>query len=596
MALILGGEEQVSDKFWTPEFEVEYRDDGSIIMRHTDPEIYFGRTIPDSLVRWAQKTPDHDWLAQRNEAGTWDRLTYGDALPMLRKLGATFLNMGLTADRPVLILSENSIDHGVVAMACQYVGIPGAAVSTAYALLSDTHDKLRDVAGQLNAGAIYASDGAAYGPAIAAVAGPDTHIIVSKNPAEGMHLLSDLTHADIDLTAADAAFADLSGDTVAKYLFTSGSTGSPKAVINTQSMLTSNMALAADCFRFLAFKPPVLVDWAPWSHTASGNKAFNIVITNGGTFYIDEGKPTPKLIGKTIANLREIAPSWYFNVPVGYEMLVQAMREDDQLRNNFFSNLDMMMYAGAGMAQHTWEDLLTLSRETTGHEVLLTTALGATETGPLAMIGTTQQEKPGNVGVPVKGVTLKLVPNEDKLEARIKSPSVTRGYLNDPAKTAEAFDDEGFYCLGDALRPVDMNDLTKGFLFDGRIAENFKLSTGTWVAVGALRASMVDHFDGLIRDAVIVGENRDELGAMVFPADPDAEPDLATYQTALDAFNAKATGSSNRVRRLVVLREVPSLDKGEATDKGSINQRAVIRHRPEAVEVLFDGERGVKTY
>lgn len=575
--------------FWSPEFDIVRRSDGTTFMTHKGTAPRLADTIAARIGYWADRAPDRIALAERDGAG-WRQVGYGALWQQMRRIGAGLLARGLGQGRPVLILSENSIDHALLALAGQYAGVPTAAVSTAFSLVSQTHDKLTGVAGLLKPGLIYAGDGARYARAIAAIGG-DAIVVTSCNPTDGAQPFEAL--AQEDTSAADTAFAGLRGDMVAKYLFTSGSTGSPKAVINTHDMIARNQDMVADCFRFLARRPPVVVDWAPWSHTASGNKVFHMVLYNGGTFHIDAGKPAPGAIDETLRNLREVAPTWYFNVPAGWEMLLAAFRADRALAERFFGNLDMMMYAGAGMAQHLWDGLTGLAREVTGHEVLLTTALGATETGPFALMCTTPQKSPGNIGVPAKGVTLKLVPNEGKLEARLKSPSITPGYLGAPEASAAMLDDEGFYCLGDALRPADPGDLSKGFFFDGRVAENFKLGTGTWVAVGALRARLVDHFGGLLRDAVIVGEGRDELGALLFPAD-GADPDTATLSALLDDFAAAATGSSTRIARAVLLRDPPDLDRGEVTDKGSINQRAVIRHRPGAVELLYSGTRGLK--
>jgi feruloyl-CoA synthase len=593
----------VSPAFWAPRFEIDRRADGCILMRQPDALPSHPRTLPDSLVGWAAERPAQVWLAERQGAG-WREVTYGAALPRVRRLATALLGLGLGAQRPLLILSGSSIDHALLAMAAMYAGIPYAPVSTAYSLVSTDHARLRDIAALLRPGAVFASDGAAYGTALAAVASPGRHPIVASDVPTGA-----LSLADLEATApggeAEAAFAALTPASVGKYLFTSGSTGVPKAVINSQGMMTANQAMVADCFRFLAERPPVVVDWAPWNHTASGNKVFNMVLTAGGTYAIDDGRPSPALIGRTVENLTLLPPTWYFNVPVGWEMLVAAMERDAGFRNRFFSRLDMMMYAGAGMAQHTWAALKRLSREATGREVPLTTGLGATETAPFALMCTDPQERPGNVGVPAKGITLKLVPAEGRLEARLKGPSVTAGYLGDPKATADTFDDEGFYRLGDALRPADPDDLSKGFFFDGRVAENFKLRTGTWVAVGPLRAALVDALGGLVRDAVIVGEDREALAALMVP-DPDAFARLgegatlreqaasATVRAALAerlaAFAARATGSATRVTRALVLTEPLSLDRGEVTDKGSVNQRAVIRARADLVVALYSDD------
>ncbi len=593
---------------WQPEFDITHRADGTILMAQKGSAPALAKSIPERLIHWATTTPDAPYLGQRDPQGDWRTLSYREVFESVRRIGAGLLALGLGPERPLLVLSGNDIEHALIGLAAQYVGVPYAPLSTAYSLVSDDHAKLRDIAHLLKPGAVFAADGAAYAKAIDAISTSDLNVIVTQNPQDGQTLFEALM-SDQDGDSADAAFARVTPDTVAKYLFTSGSTGSPKAVINTQAMLTTNQDMIADCFRFLRERPPVLCEWAPWNHTAGGNKTFNMVLYNGGTLYIDEGKPTPAGFATTLRNLADVRPTWHFNVPIGFEMLVRALEADADLNATFFERMDMMMYAGAGMAQHTWDQLKALSRQATGREVLLVTALGATETGPFALMGTDHQPKSGNVGVPACGVTLKLVPNEGKLEARLKSPSITPGYFGAPDVTAQALDAEGFYILGDALRPADPDDLTKGFFFDGRTAENFKLRTGTWVAVGALRAGLVNHFNGLLRDAVIVGEDQPYLGAIVL-ADMDelrkiadggetledlmAQPQVqAALQARLDSFAAEATGSASRVKRMVVMMVPPSLDKGEVTDKGSINQRAVLRNRPELVSAIYDGGAGV---
>ncbi len=589
-------------EFWQPVFDIEERPDGTTIMAQRGALPTPPRALPDRLVHWAQVAPERPYLAARAESGDWDRRSYAAVLAEVRDLGAGLLAQGLGPTRPLLILSENSLNHALLGLAAQYVGAPYAPVSPAYSLVSGDHEKLKRIVTLLTPGLVFAEDGETYAKALDAIAAPDQGTLTATPAHRPGGLTLDDLRASGQPDAADAAFARLTGDTVAKYLFTSGSTGTPKAVINTQRMLCANQAMVADCFRFLADTPPVLIDWAPWNHTAGGNKVFNMVLMNGGTFHIDDGRPTPEGIQKTIRNIKDVRPTWYFNVPVGYDMLIHAMQDDPALCHAFFDRLQMMMYAGAGLAQHSWDALLQLSRRTTGHEVLLTTGLGATETAPFALMCTEQQKSAGNIGVPARGLSLKLVPNDGKLEARLKGPSVTPGYFGDPATTAEAFDEEGYYRLGDALRPADPDDLGKGFFFDGRTAENFKLRTGTWVAVGALRAATVNAFGGLLRDAVIVGENRDTLGALGLPdlaalrkIAPDAAPaDLlsdprvtAELQALLDAVAAAATGSSNRVRRLLLLADPPDLDKGEVTDKGSLNQRAMREHRADRIAALY---------
>ena len=577
--------------FWSPEFDYERRADGTVIMRQRGPLPDHWPVLADYLDHWAETAPDRTWLARRAPGGgDWQRISYADARARARSLGAGLLSLGLGPERPLLILSENSLEHGVLGLACAYVGIPFAPLSPAYSLVSEDHGKLKDIAATLNPGAIFADDGAAFERACAAISAPDRAVINARNPIAGAMELSDLPG---DPVKTDPARAALTSETVLKYLFTSGSTGSPKAVINTNGMVCAMQAMVRDCYRFLTEKPPVVLDWAPWNHTAAGNKVSYLVLTNGGTYYIDDGRPVPGKFGETLRNLRELSCTWYFNVPVGWDMLIREIEVDPALAEVFFRDLGMMFYAGAGMAQHTWDRLRAAGRKATGREVLLATGLGATETAPFALACTEVQEKSGNVGVPSRGLALKLVPNGGKLEARLKGPTITPGYFGDPEKTAEAFDDEGFYCLGDALRPADPEDFSKGFFFDGRIAENFKLTTGTWVAVGSVRAALVDAMGGLVADAVIVGENEAELGALLVLTDAGRNADPAQEQERLAAAAKAATGSAARVRRALVLTEPPSFDAGEATEKGSLNQRKLRETRAAEIIRLYKGGNGV---
>lgn len=599
-----------SVKLWSPKLGWKTRSDGTILIWREDELGPYPDKINERLVHWAEVTPDHPWMAQRQPDGQWRKITYAEALQKIRRIGQALLDLGLSAEAPLVILGENSIEHGLLALGAQHVGIPSAAISPAYATLSTDFEKLGDIARQITPGLVYADDGTAFQKAVDTAFGEKMPYVSLRNvPAErpGKTLqFNDLLEKEAT-GAVDVAFDAIGPDTVAKFLFTSGTTGSPKAVIQTQRMLCSNMEMVADCYAFLREEPPVLVDWAPWNHTASGNKAFNLVIYNGGTFYIDNGKPTPALIGETIRNLREVSPTWYFNVPAGYEMLVHAMREDQVLRDNFFRNLKMMMYAGAGLAQHTWDALTQLSINALGYCVPLGTGLGSTETSPFSLYCTDPQDRPGNVGIPAAGLTVKLVPYDDKYEIRLSGPNITPGYWRSPELTAEAFDEEGFYKLGDAVRFAVPGDPAKGFYFAGRTAENFKLQTGTWVAVGQVRAQLVDQFGGLIRDAVITGEDREELGALVVPFFPTLRAVIPGEEKKLSdeavvahpavrealaqklaAHQKQASGSATRVMRLMVMTEPPRFDKGEITDKGSLNQRAVLKQRQQLVEALYD--------
>lgn len=583
--------------FWQPEFTYEHRDDGTIVMAQTGALPDHLPTLADYLDKWADATPDQTWIARRVNGGAWRRISYGEARAQAKAIGGALLAMGLGPDRPLMILSENSLEHALLGAACFYTGIPYAPLSPAYSLVSKDHGKLKEIAATLNPGALFAEDGAAFAAAFASLAASDRVVIARDTPPEGALPFDDLLSGDPAL--AEAARKALTGDTVVKYLLTSGSTGAPKAVINTNSMICAMEAMVRDCYRFLEKSPPVVLDWAPWNHTAAGNKVSYLVLTNGGTYYIDDGRPVPGKFDETLRNLREIPCTWYFNVPVGWDMLVEALEADDALAKTFFGNLGMMFYAGAGMAQHTWDALRRLSIKATGHEVLLATGLGATETSPFALACTEVQEKAGNVGVPSRGLTMKLVPTGGKMELRLKGPTITPGYFGDPAKTLEAFDEEGFYRMGDALRPADPDDFSKGFFFDGRVAENFKLNTGTWVAVGAVRAALVDAMGGLVRDAVIVGENEAQLGALLLLSDraqslPEGER-IAALTAALAQAAKSATGSASRVRRAAILPRPPSFELGEVTEKGSLNQRAMRAGHEDLIATLYAGGPGIIT-
>lgn len=579
----------------------ETRPDGTVLVRQAAELGAWPRCITERFLHWAAVDPDRLWMAERGEDGKWVRMTYGQGAQAIRAIGAALLQQGLSVERPLLILSGNSLSHALMALGAQHVGIPSAALSPAYALSGEDRGKLAQVVAQLTPGLVFADHAAKFLPAIDAVLATDV-VLVSRTGRSETRLSLDFDSllATAPTPEADAAHAAVGPDTVAKFLFTSGTTGSPKAVIQTQGMLCSNQAMVAAAYDFLSQEPPVLVDWAPWNHTASGNKVFNMAIFHGGTYYIDDGRPTPADIGKTIRTLREVAPTWYFNVPIGYQFLLDAMETDEALADTFFTRLRMLMYAGAGMSQPVWDRLAAVAARKVPGGVPIVSGLGATETGPFALYYSDKKDRPGNIGVPALGVTLKLVPQEGKLEARLKSPSITPGYWRNPALTAAAFDEEGFYKLGDALRYAEPGEPSAGFIFDGRLAENFKLATGTWVAVGALRAGLVNAMGGLISDAVIAGEEKDDLRALLVPnwaalrelagggEDVLSHPAVrAALAERLSAHARAATGSAARVVAALVLEEPLSFDRGEVTDKGSVNQRAVLRERADLVAALW---------
>jgi len=589
-----------------PDAVVERKADGSIHIRTSAPLGDYHNNLGEPLEKWAREAPERVFLAQRGPDDAWRKLTYAQVFDTVKRIGAALLRRGLSPERPIVILSGNGIEHALLGLAAAYVGIPFAPISPAYSLMSSDFGKLHMIVDLLTPGMVFAADGNAFGRAIAAVVPNDVELVVTANPPSDRTatLFSDLIGAE-DEAAVAAAHARVTPDTIVKFLFTSGSTGTPKAVINTNRMLCSNQAMLAASLQFITDEPPVVLDWLPWSHTFGGNHNFNMVLTQGGSFYIDDGNPTPPGVPKTARNLREIAPTIYFNVPKGYEALVAHFRADDTLRQKFFSRLKVLFYAGAGLNQATWDDISQLSVETAGERVIFLTSLGSTETAPAALACTWESDRPGNIGLPCRGVELKLVPNEGKLEARLRGPLITPGYWRQDQQTQAAYDEEGYYKIGDALKFADPDDPMKGLLFDGRIAEDFKLSTGTWVSVGPLRGHFIDHFAPYVRDAVFAAPDRDHIGALVFPEieacrklaglGADATPDAiladtkvrATFAERLKALAAQSKGSSTRVARIILMAEPPSMDKGEMTDKGSINQRSVLRNRSELMEQLY---------
>ena len=588
-----------------PDCTVERRPDGTLLMRSRAALDDYPARITERLIHWAERTPDRVFMADRDPAGGWRTVTYGETLAKVRAIGAALLERDLSAERPIVILSGNDIEHALLGLAAAHVGIPHAPISPAYSLISADFAKLRDIVALLTPGLVFASDGAAFARAIDAVVPPDIEVVVARNPLPQRRTTA---FAELAATAAncavDAAFARVTPDTIVKFLFTSGSTGSPKAVINTQRMWCANQVMLRSALAYFQDEPPVIVDWAPWHHTAGGNHDVGLVLYNGGTFYVDDGKPIPGAIEATVRNLREVAPTWYFTVPKGYEALLPWLRADAALRKTFFSRLKVLWFAGAGISQAVFDEIKDLAVATCGERIAFLTGFGATETAPCALARTFESEAAANMGVPVPGMTLKLVPHEGKLEARVTGPNVTPGYWRAPQLTAQAFDDEGFYRLGDTFTFADPADPARGLMFGGRIAEDFKLATGTWVHVGPLRAAAMEHLAPLARDVVIAGLDRAEIGVLIFPdletcrrfaAAPAADtaalihdPRIVTdIRARLARFAATATGSSNRIARALLLAEPPSLDAGEVTDKGSLNQRAVLARRAALVETLY---------
>ena len=589
--------------------------EGAPGVRYVQAELPLGayaRRLSDFLVHWAEAEPGRTFMARREQlgegrTGDWQRISYAQALDGARRIGQALLERRLTAERPVVIMSENTLEHALLALGCLYAGVPYCPVSPAYATVSQDYDKLRHVLETLTPGLVYAADGARYGRAIAATVGAEVEVVLGQGALEGRATTPFDALRDTPATAAvDAAMHAVRPDTIAKFLFTSGSTKLPKPVINTHRMWCANLQQITLSMPVLAEAPPVFVDWLPWNHTFGGNHNVGLTLQHGGTLYIDDGKPTAALIGETLRNLREIAPTLYFNVPTGFEMIAQAMQTDAALRKNLLSRVRMFFYSGAGLAQPVWDSLHATAEAEIGERIVMATGLGMTESAPSAMFVNSPDVKAGDIGVPVPGMTLKLVDVDGKTEVRYRGPNVTPGYWRSEQATREVFDEEGYLCTGDAVQWIAPNDVHRGLRFDGRIAEDFKLATGTFVSVGPLRAKLIVTGAPYVQDVVLTGLNMKEVGALIFPAPacrsvsglpadaPWADvlasvPVRQRMQAVIDELARQATGSANRIARALLLAEPPSIDKGEITDKGSINQRAVLKHRDTLVQALHDG-------
>ncbi|MDB5406921.1 MAG: feruloyl-CoA synthase [Rhodospirillales bacterium] len=594
-------------RFATPHVTTETLPDGGMILRSAIPLGATPRCLGDLLRGWATSAPDRVFLAERDAVGSWRRMTYAAVAATVRCIAQALLDRGLGPELPVLILSENSIDHALMTLGAMQIGVPVAPVSTAYSRRSRDFVKLRAVRDQVRPGLVFVDDGAAHAAALDAIGLEEAELVVvgAPHPRLGGTPFAALT-ATVPTPQLAAAEAAVGPETIAKILFTSGSTGDPKGVVNTQRMLCSNQESWALGWPFLTDRPPVLVDWLPWSHTFGGNATFNLALRNGGSFTIDAGKPAPGLIDRTVATLREVSPTVYFNVPGGYAMLLDHLERDAALAESFFRDLDVLFYAAASLPQSVWDRLDAVARRTVGRSVPMISAWGTTETAPMATLVHFAMDRPGNIGVPAPGTEIKLVPADDKIEIRVRGPNVTPGYWRRPDLTRALFDEDGFYRPGDAVRLADPDDPQSGIVFDGRLSENFKLTSGTWVSVGALRVAAIAGCDPVVEDAVVTGHDRDEIGLLVFPslagcrslcphlADAPlarliAEPAVRRALAAgLARHNEGAGGSSRRIARAIFLAEPPSIDRGEITDKGYLNQRAVLGSRRKTVERLHD--------
>ena len=582
--------------------------DGAFILRSPTPLADYPDTLNEHLERWANEEPERLFLAERDASGDWRKLTYSQARSSARSIAQGLHDRGITADRPIMIIGDNAIDHALMVLGGYYAGIPVSSISTPYALISEDHGKLKHVFGILDPSIIYVPDGERFSKALGALDLSGVEVVVSGNEPAGQAATLFQTLCDTEASAqVDVIAASVTPDDVAKILFTSGSTGMPKGVINTHRMLCSNQQALAQAWPFIEQRPPVLVDWLPWSHTFGSNHNFNLVLRNGGTLYIDGGKPVPGLIETTVSNLKDVAPTIYFNVPRGYDQLIPFLEADSQFRDHFFSNLDTVFYAAAALPQNLWERLEKLSVAARGDKIMMTSAWGSTETAPLATSVHFAIDRAGVIGLPVPGTDVKLVPNAGKYEIRVRGPNVTPGYYKRRDLTDKAFDEDGFYRIGDAVKLAADDDPVQGLVFDGRVAEDFKLLTGSWVSVGALRVTAIAAGEPMIQDAVVTGHDRDEIGLLVFPnhagmaqvakmpaGTPVAELKasatvVAALKEAIGRYNEHHSASSQRIGRLLILEHPPQLDANEITDKGYINQRAVLEHRAQLVDRLYAG-------
>ncbi len=590
--------------FAEPRVIREDRADGSIVLHARQPLAAYEPSLARLFRSAVERQPDRLLMAERDASGAWAGVTYAQARRKVDAIAQALIDRGLSAERPLMVLSGNAVEHGLLTLACYTAGIPIAPISVAYSLQSQDHAKLKYINELLTPGLVYVSDTAPFAKALAHVTAP---ILAGKNGGS----LPDVTlFCELEKTvpgpAVENAVAAIRPDTIAKFLFTSGSTSLPKGVINTHGMLTANQQQSVQCWPFIEDDPMVLVDWLPWNHTFGSNYNFNLILQQAGTLYIDAGKPVPALVGQTVQNLRDIAPTIYFNVPAGYGALLPFLEKDDALARHFFSRVRLLFYAGASLPQDMWDRLEALAIRITGTRVPMTSAWGTTETSPLATSAHALFDKAGNVGVPVPGVDVKLVPAGDKLEMRVRGPNITPGYWRRPDLTKAMFDEEGYYLPGDAVRFADPDDPDQGLIFDGRIAEDFKLLNGTWVAVGALRVGAIAAASPVLQDAIVCGEGRDQVGLIAWlnaagcKEIAGEDGDLSFYAThpkihahlrnAFARWNTVNTGATMRIARVLLLPDTPSIDRNEITDKGYINQRVALECRKPAAERLFDGK------
>ena len=586
----------------------ERRGDGTLLLRSNAEMGDVVDTSADWLHRWSVEAPERIFLAERSGAG-WREETYQSTLQKVRAIAASLLARGMGPDTPILIMSGNGVDHGLLTLAAHYVGVPTAPIAEQYALIPAARERLEHAISLVNPRMAYVVDADKFAHAITIDALAGVEIVASDVGSQsGVTGVDTLLQGDSGVDI-DVARGQVTPDSVVKILMTSGSTSAPKGVMTTQRMMCVNQTQIADSLPFLSERPPSVVDWLPWNHVFGGSHNFNMMLANGGSFYIDDGKPLKGLFDRTVENLKMVTGSLVFNVPVGFGMLLQALKSDQDLRQRFFQDLDMIFYAGASLPQDIWQGLEQMALDVKGEVPLMTSSWGLTETAPATMIQQEPTDRSGVIGVPMSGVTLKLVPEEDgRYEVRAKGPNIMPGYYNDPEKTAEAFDDEGYFVTGDAMVFVDPDNMNAGMRFDGRISEDFKLLTGTWVRATALRMSLLGHFAPLAADLVITGQDKSDIGVLIFPNkeaietaghaldDVDgmlSDPSLLNaLRDRLAVWNAENASSSTRIARAAFFAEPASLVDAEITAKGNLNFRKVLQRRSAILDHLYNGSHG----
>ena len=596
--------------FAPPLINVEETPEGGYLLSSPMPLEPCEASLGVMLRRWAVESPERIFLGERDASGQWSLLTYGEADCRANAIAQAFIDRNLCADRPVMIFSGNSIGHALVMLGGFIAGVPVVPVSTAYSLQSQDFAKLKSIFSEVGPALLYVERIELFERALDVLDLSGVEIVtLSEQTGRPVTLLSCLLETT-PTQQVEQRFELVEPPSIAKILYSSGSTGLPKGILNTHSMLCANQQMMAQAWPFTKETPPVLVDWLPWNHTFGGNHNFNLVLKRGGSLYIDGGKPVPGLVEQTVKNLTDISPTIYFNVPAGFAMLLPYLERDEVLRNSFFRKLQLVFYAAAALPQNLWQRLEAVSILATGRKVPMTSSWGSTETAPAVTSAHFPIDKAGVIGIPLPGVILKMVPNAGKFELRVKGPNVTPGYYKRPDLTKDAFDEDGFYRIGDAGAFADPGDPGKGILFNGRVAEDFKLSTGTWVHVGALRVGVLAATSPVLQDAVVTGHDREYVGILAWPNVQacremcgDKEGDLTLEELisnkeivdclrkALTDFNANQ-GSSTTIRRIMLMTAPPSIDANEITDKGYINQRAALEKRKELVKALYAATAG----